>query len=780
MNGTDASPASSPVPIVRPKISTSATLSSSPGLSASPSSPSPSPSPLTRHPTAVDLHHQISRERLERVRLRAHTSGSSVFEEDGEDGSLRTHPLRQISVSTSTNSIAGPVRPSILRTHNRSSSSHSSGDMSHLQQGSVPNSARTLRFDSSASPSPSGSIYPSPASSSTHVPSYGSRKVSAGSKLRSSRSANSIGSRDSLRLGGQTDGASEPYTRASDVPESAPAKVLSFHEPMQRAPGRARGPSFASSTSESSPGLQSPGELGIPGGNTYTRGEYPFSIASPPPQQMHLSEDNNEMEVGVDVVDQDQEKLGRGRGLSISSAETDVSENVDGDFSNTSSTTSAPASMAFSSSISGKAGTRLYGQRDPSFGDLSPASSCEDLGAPIPPSQGILRAIVSPNRTPFAPLDLRSISNYAEAKDLAQLAEQEILRTASLSEGDPESSSGASLAAQLAAYGEILALERRFKRGERQRVMWGQRSDSEGEEGEETGEGSDRVLKSAGVVGHRAPKMSRIPMSAPVGERDGAEDSMGMARSVSASQAVDTTTSAPSQITSHRRASHGAKEPKVRRPHTAEGAPKGEWGNGAHPYLCFSVLMTDIQLIADPGRTTPVGSVADGTSSHNRSAHPRSMSIPLRLNGEANTSGLSSNIKIIETVPTPVDSPRSPEAAPPAAVRHSLDSSSPVTPITNDSEKQPPTFHSDIEIIRSGVPLTRVATAPTVDKFGYEFHHDEDISTRQSANASKLARMGFAPDNAIHPPMLNYTSTRSPTKPRFGGIKSLVQTLKGR
>lgn len=156
------------------------------------------------------------------------------------------------------------------------------------------------------------------------------------------------------------------------------------------------------------------------------------------------------------------------------------------------------------------------------------------------------------------------------------------------------------------------------------------------------------------------------------------------------------------------------------------------------------------------------------------------MSTPLRLNGEALSSGSPSNIKIIETIPTPVDSPRSPDMVPPAAVRHSLDSSRPVTPITLEYEKQAHLTHSDSETIRFGVPLTRVATAPSIEKHAYEFHHNEDISTRQSANASKLARMGFTPDNTIHPQMLNYSSTRSPTKARFGTIKSLVQTLKGR
>lgn len=84
---------------------------------------------------------------------------------------------------------------------------------------------------------------------------------------------------------------------------------------------------------------------------------------------------------------------------------------------------------------------------------------------------------------------------------------------------------------------------------------------------EEGADYSNRVSKSAGYIGHRGPKMSRVPMSAPVGDRDGAEDSKGLTRSVSTSQAVDSTNSSPNQMANHRRPSHGAKDPKVRRPH---------------------------------------------------------------------------------------------------------------------------------------------------------------------------------------------------------------------
>jgi hypothetical protein len=90
------------------------------------------------------------------------------------------------------------------------------------------------------------------------------------------------------------------------------------------------------------------------------------------------------------------------------------------------------------------------------------------------------------------PLDLRSIATHAQAEalvaktrtELLEMPEEVLLASPtslessavsspmSLSSAGTVSPGGLSLAAQLALYGETLALERRFKRGEAQRQAW--------------------------------------------------------------------------------------------------------------------------------------------------------------------------------------------------------------------------------------------------------------------------------------------------------------------
>ena len=60
-------------------------------------------------------------------------------------------------------------------------------------------------------------------------------------------------------------------------------------------------------------------------------------------------------------------------------------------------------------------------------------------------------------------------------------------------------------------------IETSHGRGERQRVMWDHRSDSEGDGGERE-EVPERVRKFTVVRGHTAPRISRMPLSAPAGE----------------------------------------------------------------------------------------------------------------------------------------------------------------------------------------------------------------------------------------------------------------------
>ncbi|KAG9104360.1 hypothetical protein FRC06_003166 [Ceratobasidium sp. 370] len=69
-------------------------------------------------------------------------------------------------------------------------------------------------------------------------------------------------------------------------------------------------------------------------------------------------------------------------------------------------------------------------------------------------------------RRSITPLNLRSVSTFEQAQCLVRQAEREIL------EPGPQGPDSPSLAEQLAAYGESLAIERRFARGEAQRRAW--------------------------------------------------------------------------------------------------------------------------------------------------------------------------------------------------------------------------------------------------------------------------------------------------------------------
>jgi len=83
-------------------------------------------------------------------------------------------------------------------------------------------------------------------------------------------------------------------------------------------------------------------------------------------------------------------------------------------------------------------------------------------------------------RRPITPLNLRKISTFEQAQCLVRRAEREIL------EAGPQGPDSPSLAEQLAAYGESLAIERRFARGEAQRRAWeAERASLDEERGDE-------------------------------------------------------------------------------------------------------------------------------------------------------------------------------------------------------------------------------------------------------------------------------------------------------
>ncbi|KAI5119341.1 hypothetical protein M0805_004018 [Coniferiporia weirii] len=706
-------------------------------------------SPLV--PSAVELHHQYSQEDLREP--------DTTLESD-IDAAL-TRPRLS-------------ARPSILRGHNRSTSSQSSG-------GAVSGAGvRTLRFDASSANSSAVTM------SASVSAGYGQRRPSPviSGRLRGSHSASSLRHGESFGFDEDED---EDEDYGTSIPESAPAQSARFEDgelegdgpeafsevptpafssasapasPKYPPGGRPRGASFTS-TASSSPGV-------LPNGNNaaYVSAEFPFSIdRSPltPPSATSalapmvdgvLSDEMSEKvhHVGADAQSKEAMEL-RLRGDSFSSMETDGSAQSSNASAVTSTTMPSPETFPKTPPATTSSGALPASslKKNGVYMLDSPSSSLDDLTV----------STVVPDTTPRvtagrAPLDLRNISNLAEAEALVRRAEREIIVSAGLPADGPDSP-GIPLSAQLAAYGEILALERRFARGEKQREHWAKRdSDSEGENEDggvplspQSAKEARTGSSSAAQRRREAPARQRVPGSSPIWHAS----------------------------KSPRHAQGIAKAPRYRRPHTAEGAPKMGWSTTIPP----SEPSSDSYATETP---TKAGSVPQPRTTN---IHSRSTSTPLYIENDAK---LRPEIEIIETTATPVDSPKTPEGpdramvmptTDAAAVNNAQSSSFPTRSRTPEPEARSAGFST-------GIPLTRVATAPLQDT-GYSNLTRRGSSRRLSGvprrtgGAHKLARMGFSVDPHHHQqysPSPPSGTSRSPPKARFGGIKSLVLSLKGK
>lgn len=387
--------------------------------------------------------------------------------------------------------------------------------------------------------------------------------------------------------------------------------------------GRARGASFASTASSISPGASPENEDA-----EYERTEFPFSLDGPPPltpvsvtseasvtTRYSLPDDGPSLEDGNENVKESSDGVtkkrsaeSRARGESFSSVDTDRSEPSQTDTSSTSNlTTPSPGTDLRMTSVLGGDDNDTEVPSNSIGGDSlsnasvkdtsnavylhsSPSSSLEELSISTDPHVRPAEEQQKPKKslTPTTPtplpldLDLRGISNLAEAEALVRRAQQAILASASLPAEGPESP-GIPLSAQLAAYGEILALERRFARGEKQREMWAMREDSDGEA--DGGVGSDNANPSekgepkTPKSAKDAAKEARIAVSqkkrdvAVMRQRGATTDAVD-------GLAFDTAPGATVGGVSSMRQRAPARPAKHKRPHTAEGAPQTSWGFG--------------------------------------------------------------------------------------------------------------------------------------------------------------------------------------------------------
>ena len=252
------------------------------------------------------------------------------------------------------------------------------------------------------------------------------------------------------------------------------------------------------------------------------------------------------------------------------------------------------------------------------------------------------------------------------------------------------------------------------------------------------------------------------------------------------------------------------KTAKVRRPHTAEGASRGDWGKSmffsCRPFFNHVYSFYRIAASVDGDEADESSAKQDSTPTRIKHTPSRSVSSPMQSYSDAKS---LADIRIVETSATPVESPQTPEAVTRPHHHHhhhlhhhhfaSADSTKEHkrTMFPPRSRTPDPELHLPVDAYTTGVPLVRVATAPLHDS-----HSDAELGTGSGVasdkrtgslvsrrmggvgGAQKLARMGFSIDTHGHhnhySPPGSHSSSRSPSKARFGGIKNLMQSLKGK
>lgn len=144
---------------------------------------------------------------------------------------------------------------------------------------------------------------------------------------------------------------------------------------------------------------------------------------------------------------------GRFRGDSLSSTDSENTNQLSSSMATTDTGITTPSLYAATSPLPSQKGAMAF----------SPVYEADDLDeADEHPSENLGEA----RRGSITPLNLRSVSTFEQAQFLVRKAEREILEPGSMGPDSP------SLAEQLAAYGESLAIERRFARGEAQKRAW--------------------------------------------------------------------------------------------------------------------------------------------------------------------------------------------------------------------------------------------------------------------------------------------------------------------
>ncbi|KAF7981934.1 hypothetical protein HWV62_30709 [Athelia sp. TMB] len=593
------------------------------------------------------------------------------------------------------NGSGGSARPSILRSHHRTSSGNGSS--------SVLLSSRAIRFDESGGSSQTSLVGKARNTVSRALNGL-ERSLSPGrGGVKKSTSVGSFAEESGNAENAQDpEGEDEEYGEVIRSPETK-TRLAPIKPEAHSNSHRGRGASFASSTCSLSP-------IFSPDSETQGSGKgFPFSIERPPPLDETLltvpayAKDKN--------IEGEENEETRQRGGSVSSTSTN--------------NTDANPQLSWSSSTTGTGSSIATSGGSTLVGPSSPGISGRRAHVPVD-------------------IDIRSISSHAQAEALVQAAQQSILEMDISGSGKGSGLSGlpsplfdgdeltgrSPLSARLAAYGETLALERRLKRAEEEKIAK-----------EKEGEAEDAPTL---ILFARDKESQRSP------------------RAIGGRKLAGTDTS-PKPTNASR-----ARIRQPRRPNTSESGTLG-------------VSLKRCPLI----NILPVSSnhpTSVFNSERPRAYHQTSRSTSA-VGGEPASLSTKDDIGILESASIAIPfSPSSPlnvpiitTSAEPDLPAHSHLTYPHYPPLTRSITPDPP---SPNESALHNIPLSRCSTAPEEDHFIDDLKAratgrslQADPIARHIATASKLTRMGFSAQAQPG------ATQESPKSSRFG-IKSFFKSSK--
>ncbi|KZT24172.1 hypothetical protein NEOLEDRAFT_444260 [Neolentinus lepideus HHB14362 ss-1] len=589
--------------------------------------------------------------------------------------------------------------PGILKGHLRTVSSQSAQDMS----GSV--NGRSLRFDPNASMSLPGQRNQSPRPAAIR----GNPSASPGrdSNLREYDSAGALWSGTVTASENVISLDSPPSAVESIESESAQGHAVDDDDDEEYGEVIRSGLRF-----RSSPAMEA--KSALPEIATHSTGRSPAPALSPilsaqdmssSPTETHFPFSLDRLPPGdVDVVAQ------RPGGLRVSASAGDNRLRGDSVSSMATDTSTNPPSSSSTS------GTASAGINTPAIGynplPVTTVSLDEEYDPPEVYEKGGRALLLEdiefgiPTKQPRLPLeiDITAISSHAQAEALVRQAQKEILE---MDHVEDDSLGSAPLSAKLAAYGQSLAIERKFK------------------EEQEKAERRARAIAEFESVRKGSLNLERT----------------GPPRSSSRSSTHPTTP---------------PRAQKTRRPHTAGGDessvdhPRGPLGHARHAQGIMRSTSVHV-----PGHS------------------------PLAQDSEFPN---SADIEIVETAATPVEDTALSSMHNITEVRHALWTSQSFDRVRSRTpDPEPERYNLDEDSLTSpiGAPLSRVSTAPCEDTLAGRSVRNRRDNAARIASANKLTRMGFvAPEG--YQSSTGYSSANAGNRQRFGGLKSFVQSLKGR